>query len=477
MIDLSLLPDGGMGWLDASGPNAQIVLSTRIRLARNLVGHPFSLRASDADRAAGQPVLRPLCGIDRAGRGREDEEERIPLRVDLGPAVPVDRSAQQLPVPGEQLLAALAPERPQKPRRPLDVGEHEGDGARRKLGDRTHGDSNRRTVAGKGVGAGLGSPPRRIGHVERHCRRRHDRIEGGLVRFQRFSSGGSDDLQHWRALGEGQIARLSFNGERIDQRSVNLGGRQVRYLRLLWESPREAPLLSAVHVVSRRTTEQEAPVLWSDPLQAPRDKGGDYVLTLSVALKVEHLRVDLPQDNTLAPVAVAGRYTLDSGPQQQEPWMYLARAILYRLPADGAPGVNDRIDLPGKAVRQLRLRVDQRGGGLGAGAVTLRVGLRATEVIFLARGRAPYALAVGNAKGAAADLPLTTLIPGYDGRGADVGSAVLAGPPLTLAAKTPLATATVQSRAWKRVALWTVLLAGVALLAAMTWQLMRKPQE
>ncbi len=50
MIDLSLLPDGGVGWLDASGPNPQIVLSTRIRLARNLTGHAFSLRASDADR-------------------------------------------------------------------------------------------------------------------------------------------------------------------------------------------------------------------------------------------------------------------------------------------------------------------------------------------------------------------------------------------------------------------------------------------
>ncbi len=50
MIDLSLLPDGGVGWLDASGPNPQIVLSTRIRLARNLTGHAFSLRATDADR-------------------------------------------------------------------------------------------------------------------------------------------------------------------------------------------------------------------------------------------------------------------------------------------------------------------------------------------------------------------------------------------------------------------------------------------
>src|SRR5213595_3375228 len=52
MIDLSLLPDGGMGWLDASGPKGSIVLSTRIRLARNLEGYVFSQRAKDADRTA-----------------------------------------------------------------------------------------------------------------------------------------------------------------------------------------------------------------------------------------------------------------------------------------------------------------------------------------------------------------------------------------------------------------------------------------
>jgi len=52
MIDLSLLPDGGMGWLDASGPKGGIVLSTRIRLARNLDGYVFGQRAKDADRTA-----------------------------------------------------------------------------------------------------------------------------------------------------------------------------------------------------------------------------------------------------------------------------------------------------------------------------------------------------------------------------------------------------------------------------------------
>ncbi|MGH8435735.1 MAG: DUF3999 family protein, partial [Pseudomonas sp.] len=36
--------------------------------------------------------------------------------------------------------------------------------------------------------------------------------------FQRFSIEASDDLQHWQGWGDGQIARLAFADERIDQR-------------------------------------------------------------------------------------------------------------------------------------------------------------------------------------------------------------------------------------------------------------------
>jgi protein arginine kinase len=50
MIDLTLLPDGGVSWLDASGPHADIVLSTRIRLARNVEGFAFTTRARDGER-------------------------------------------------------------------------------------------------------------------------------------------------------------------------------------------------------------------------------------------------------------------------------------------------------------------------------------------------------------------------------------------------------------------------------------------
>ena len=50
MIDVTSLADFGLNWLEASGPHSDIVLSTRLRLARNLQGHAFSLRLRDAER-------------------------------------------------------------------------------------------------------------------------------------------------------------------------------------------------------------------------------------------------------------------------------------------------------------------------------------------------------------------------------------------------------------------------------------------
>ena len=50
MIDVTSLADFGLGWLEASGPHADIVLSTRLRLARNLQGHAFTLKLRDAER-------------------------------------------------------------------------------------------------------------------------------------------------------------------------------------------------------------------------------------------------------------------------------------------------------------------------------------------------------------------------------------------------------------------------------------------
>ncbi len=49
-LDVSLLPDGGLHWLTATGEHAGIVLSSRIRLARNLAGFAFPTRAREGER-------------------------------------------------------------------------------------------------------------------------------------------------------------------------------------------------------------------------------------------------------------------------------------------------------------------------------------------------------------------------------------------------------------------------------------------
>jgi len=75
-LDLSLLPDGGVAWLDASGEHADVVLSTRIRLARNVEGYAFTPRARDAER------LRVLSQIRDAAPAVPSLRGSVLLRVD-----------------------------------------------------------------------------------------------------------------------------------------------------------------------------------------------------------------------------------------------------------------------------------------------------------------------------------------------------------------------------------------------------------
>ncbi len=79
-IDLSLLPDGGVSWLDASGDYSGIVLSTRVRLARNLEGFAFAERARDGER------LRILSAVREAVGAAPTLQQSVLVRVDSLPA-------------------------------------------------------------------------------------------------------------------------------------------------------------------------------------------------------------------------------------------------------------------------------------------------------------------------------------------------------------------------------------------------------
>ncbi|EJM55407.1 hypothetical protein PMI29_05443 [Pseudomonas sp. GM49] len=286
--------------------------------------------------------------------------------------------------------------------------------------------------------------------------------------FQRFTLEASDDLQHWRSWGEGQVARLIFSDERVEQRAISLPGQSARYLRLLWITPHSAPTLTSAQLQSASTRSLPLPLVWSQALAGSSVKAGEYTWQLPMGLNVERVQVELSQPNSLAPVSLTGRR------DSSLPWQPVVSGLLYRLTQNGQDVVQNELPLSGQIVQQLKLTVDERGGGLGVDVPTLKFAVRATQLVFLARGPGPYTLVVGNTTAKAANLPLSTLIPDYSpeklatlGRAmVDVG--VEARKPSTVTASAPIDTH------WKKFGLWAVLLLCVVFLVAMAFSLLRK---
>jgi hypothetical protein len=287
--------------------------------------------------------------------------------------------------------------------------------------------------------------------------------------FQRFSIEASDDLQHWQSWGEGQVARLTFADERVEQHEVGLPGQSARYLRLLWNSSQSAPTLTSAQLESASIRSLPLPLVWSQPLAGSSVKSGEYTWQLPMGLNVERVQVEVSQPNSLAPVTLSGRR------ESSLPWQSLSSGLLYRLIQNGQDVVQNELQLSGQTVQQLKLDVDERGGGFGAQAPTLKFAVRSTQVVFLARGAGPYTLALGNATVKAANLPLSTLVPDYSAaKFAALGKASVEGAAVVNSTSTVTAAATTDPN-WKKFGLWAVLLLGVFFLAAMAFSLLRKP--
>ena len=90
---------------------------------------------SHADLSVRGEVIRELGSrVERAGGGREREEEGVSLRVHLHAAVSNARLPDHRAMIGERIRVGLCAELVQQRRRARDVGEDKGDGAGRKVG-------------------------------------------------------------------------------------------------------------------------------------------------------------------------------------------------------------------------------------------------------------------------------------------------------------------------------------------------------
>lgn len=117
-LDLSLLPDGGVRWLDASGPHSDVVISTRIRLARNVSGYAFTGRAREGER------LRMLAQVRDALSGVPSLSGSLLLRLEELPVVDRQLLHERHLVSKE--LAGLDPQHPVRTGAAVFLGESVG---------------------------------------------------------------------------------------------------------------------------------------------------------------------------------------------------------------------------------------------------------------------------------------------------------------------------------------------------------------
>jgi hypothetical protein len=292
--------------------------------------------------------------------------------------------------------------------------------------------------------------------------------------FHAYSIETSDDLQQWRMLkADAQLVQLEHDGRRIERNTAEWTEDAGKYLRILWSEPQQAPEIREVTVGTVRTSVEQPPAVWSSEMLPVATDKNAYEYALPGHLPLELLRINLPEQNTLVPLAIQRRLTYRRHQHEETSWQTIASTVVYRLQSpQGEMRSSDIIlNLPGE--NRLRLSIDARGSGLGKAPPSLQVGFVPHSLVFLARGEGPFTLAWGASGVDIAALPMSTLMPGYSDERtlsaspAEVQAAFTAAP--------AVATANGETSApLSKGALWAILIGGVSVLGGMVWALLRQ---
>jgi hypothetical protein len=164
-----------------------------------------------------------------------------------------------------------------------------------------------------------------------------------------------------------------------------------------------------------------------------------------------------------------------SRPDPKGTWRPRCLATFYELNVEGVPLEQRQARLEdSRKDRHWRLELRSDRSAIGAAGPLLRLGWRADELVFLARGRGPFLIAYGNPSVPPAPAALHELLRRIDTQQTPglLAEATVAAQE-TLGGEARLAAPT-KPIPWSRVLLWALLLSGVAVLAWMAWTLGRQ---
>lgn len=282
----------------------------------------------------------------------------------------------------------------------------------------------------------------------------------------------SNDLNRWSTLvASTTLAELVHGQERLKRDFVEFSPVKAKYFQLTW--PAEARGSSIVAIEAELApTRQEPAAAWLK-LEGQRVKGDDgrgmLVFDTGGRFPIDRANLELVEANSLARAAVWSR------PDEKSPWQRRYEGLFYRVKpvAQGAEIRNEVARVTRTVDRYWRVDVVP-SDDLSVRLPALELGWVSDRVTFLARGSGPYLLAIGSDHVDSAVQPIEQLLRVLDRNNsliqpvtAAVGErVVLGGEDRLKPGPRPIA--------WRKVILWSVLVGGVLMLAAMVIGLMRQ---
>ncbi|MBL8470733.1 MAG: DUF3999 domain-containing protein [Rhodocyclaceae bacterium] len=269
----------------------------------------------------------------------------------------------------------------------------------------------------------------------------------------------SDDLRNWRTLAHNApLLQLAAAGAELRLARIEVAPSAAKYLRLRYAGTGQRAEISALRL--QAAPNAEAPQRRWKTLSGSSPEKARYEFDPQGYYPVDRLRIYPASQNVVVPVSVLSRAQTD------KTWRLIAHTVAYRLQRESEEIYAPEVAVDVQPGRRYALHAD--GSDFGA-APNLAIGWIAQEVVFAAHGPGPYRLSYGSARAAAAALPIATLIPGYDGRGAPGLAIARAGTGIPAASgATKVLTAPPPLRTW---ALWVSLAVAVAVLALMAWRI------
>jgi hypothetical protein len=280
----------------------------------------------------------------------------------------------------------------------------------------------------------------------------------------------SDDLVAWTTIQQrSAISDIRHGGRRLLSNTISLNPSAKRYLRL--RQLDSGPAVSLTRIDGRVQPEGRTAIrvfLKTDGSPVP-ESPGTFAYHIPGAFPVDRVNLIFDQANSMAEAM------LESRDEPKATWNRRFKGLFYRIDVDSIPLTSAPQAVSISMDRHWRLTVDASDSTIGSAVPRLEIGYRPHDLFFVARGRGPFTLAFGSAAAEPLSVNVAALFDGI-GRHRENGlerwvmpqgpRMVLGGPQRLLPLPKPLP--------MRRIVLWSVLLAGVLVVAVMAWRLARR---